>query len=130
MTDKSHVTMEQKLCAVCTKRYDSGAILLDKRLRPVFERHTVTGWGLCEECTQMTKDRVALVEIDPFKSGPSSGKGMIDINEVYRTGNIAWMRTEVYEEMFNTKADGPVAFVDINVFQKIQMLAMPPGGHA
>ncbi|MBA0457816.1 hypothetical protein D7Y57_17025 [Stenotrophomonas maltophilia] len=33
MSDKSHVSLEQHVCLVCGARFDTGAILLDKRLR-------------------------------------------------------------------------------------------------
>ncbi|WP_430522156.1 hypothetical protein [Pseudomonas aeruginosa] len=47
MNDKSHVSLEQHVCLVCGTAFDTGAILLDKRLRASMERHTATGWGLC-----------------------------------------------------------------------------------
>ena len=49
MNDKSHVSLEQHVCLVCGTAFDTGAILLDKRLRASMERHTATGWGLCPE---------------------------------------------------------------------------------
>jgi len=45
-TMKSHVGMEQKVCPVCGQAFDTGVILLDKRLRNSLERKTVTGWDL------------------------------------------------------------------------------------
>ena len=33
MNDKSHVSLEQHVCLVCGTAFDTGAILLDKRLR-------------------------------------------------------------------------------------------------
>src|SRR3546814_5168048 len=49
MNDKSHVSLEQHVCLVCGVAFDTGAILLDKRLRASLERHTATGWGLRSE---------------------------------------------------------------------------------
>ncbi len=49
MNDKSHVSLEQHVCLVCGKAFDTGAVLLDKRLRASMEHHTKTGWGLCPE---------------------------------------------------------------------------------
>ncbi len=45
MHDKSHVSLEQHVCLVCGTAFDTGAVLLDKRLRASMERHTATGWG-------------------------------------------------------------------------------------
>ena len=49
MNDKSHVSLERHVCLVCGVAYDTGSILLDKRLRQSLERYTTTGWGLCAE---------------------------------------------------------------------------------
>lgn len=47
MSEKSYVSMEQNVCAVCGKTFDTGSILLDRRMQDSMERHTVTDWGLC-----------------------------------------------------------------------------------
>ena len=49
MNDKSHVSLEQRVCMVCGTTFDTGCILLDKRLRASMEQHTTTGWGQCTE---------------------------------------------------------------------------------
>lgn len=36
---KSHCSIERKVCPICTKEFDSGAILLDRRLRDSMDRH-------------------------------------------------------------------------------------------
>ena len=46
MNDKSHVSLEQHVCLVCGTAFDTGAILLDKRLRASMECHTATA-GVC-----------------------------------------------------------------------------------
>ena len=69
MNDKSHVSLEQHVCLVCGTAFDTGAILLDKRLRASMERHTATGWGLCPEHQKLADDGfVALIECDPQRS--------------------------------------------------------------
>src|SRR3546814_20782436 len=75
MNDKSHVSLEQHACLVCGARFDTGAILLDKRLRASMERHTATGWGLCPEHQKLSDAGfVALVECDTQRSGSPSGR--------------------------------------------------------
>lgn len=49
MNDKSHVSLERRVCLVCGTHFDTGSLLLDKRLRQSLERYTTTGWGLCAE---------------------------------------------------------------------------------
>lgn len=74
MSDKSHVSLEQHVCLVCDTAFDTGAILLEKRLRQSMERYTATGWGLCPEHQKLSDDGfVALVECDPQRSGSQAG---------------------------------------------------------
>ena len=78
MNDKSHVSLEQHVCLVCGKAFDTGTILLDKRLRASMEHHTKTGWGLCPEHQKLADDGfVALVEWyptgEPILTGESTG---------------------------------------------------------
>ena len=62
---KSYVSMEQHQCPVCFDVFETGAILMDKRLKESMEQFTVTGQSLCPTCTER-KDQgyVALVEAD------------------------------------------------------------------
>ncbi|MBL5864351.1 translesion error-prone DNA polymerase V subunit UmuC [Serratia fonticola] len=70
--------MEQHVCLVCGVPFDTGSLLLDKRLRASLERHTVTDWGLCpEHQKRFSEGFIALVECDPERSG------IIDVNSMY-----------------------------------------------
>lgn len=118
---KSHVTLEQHICPVCCKQEDSGAILLDRRLRPRFERTTLTGWGLCKEHQELCdKGYVALVVIDEKKSTDRSPNG------VWRTGDCAHVKVEVAEKMFTSpirREDGSVhevVWISPEVFDMLQ----------
>ncbi len=56
MNDKSHVSLERRVCLVCGTHFDTGSVLLDKRLRASMERYTTTGWGLCAEHQKLFDD--------------------------------------------------------------------------
>ncbi|WP_161961946.1 hypothetical protein [Xanthomonas campestris] len=49
MNEKSHVSMEQRVCPVCGSPHDTGSILLDKRMRARINEKTIVGRGLCPE---------------------------------------------------------------------------------
>ena len=67
--NKSYVTMEQHICIICGKEFDTGALLLDKRLRKQFDQHTTTGIGMCPEHKKLHEEGyIALVGIDVSKS--------------------------------------------------------------
>src|SRR3546814_15507025 len=87
------------LCS--SELFDTGAILLDKRLRASMERHTKTGWGLCPEHQKLSDDGfVALVECDPQRSGSQAG-GRMKPEQAYRTGRLAHLRRTVFAPVFN-----------------------------
>lgn len=120
MGDKSHVGMETRLCLVCGVEYETGAILLDKRLGKSLERKNCTGWGMCEE-HQKLKDEgyVALVSIDQAKSGKP-----LDPNTAYRTGAVAHLKAEVFEKMFGDKPpSGGIAFCGDELIKKLESMA-------
>jgi len=119
---KSFVTMEQHICMVCGQPYDTGALLLDRRLSNRFEQKTVTGSGICPEHETMHNDGfLALVEADPSKS-TIGWDGKIAPEKAYRTGTIAHIRRTVARQIFNAPIpdDLPMVFVDPDVIAKLQ----------
>lgn len=126
MNDKSHVSLERRVCLVCGAAYDTGSILLDRRLRASLEHHTTTGWGLCAEHERLfAEGYVALVECDPGRSG--SPKDRLKPEEAYRTGRLAHLKRDKFAAMFNVPvaADQPCVFVEPGVIERLQAMAQP-----
>ena len=126
MNDKSHVSMEQHVCLVCGVVFDTGAILLDKRLRASMERHTTTGWGLCAEHQKLADDGfVALVECDPQRSG--SPVGSLKPEQAYRTGRLAHLKRHVFATVFNVPIgpNQPCVFVEPGVIEQLEAMVLP-----
>lgn len=126
MHDKSHVSLEQHVCLVCGKPFDTNTILLDKRLRASMGRHTATGWGLCPEHQKLSDDGfVALVECDPQRSG--SPAGHLKPEQAYRTGRLAHLRRAVFVQVFNMPIDDRQAcvFVEPGVIDQLQSMVVP-----
>lgn len=118
---KSHVGMEQKVCPVCGQAFDTGTILLDKRLRNTLERKTVTGWDLCPEHAKLwERGYIALVECDPEKSKFTGGT--IKPEDAYRTGRIAHIRKAAAKRIFNVEMTSPVAFVEPGVVDALEKM--------
>ncbi len=118
---KSHVGIEQKVCLVCGQAFDTGAILLDKRLRNTLERKTVTGWDLCPEHAKLWEGGyIALVECDPQKSKFTGGT--IKPEDAYRTGRIAHIRKSASDRIFDVKMKSPVAFVEPGVVDALEKM--------
>lgn len=125
-SDKSYVSMEQHVCLVCGVPFDTGSLLLDKRLRASLERHTVTDWGLCpEHQKRFSEGFIALVECDPERSGISSGNTRLKPENAYRTGRIAHVKRHVFDSVFNTPvpADQAVIFTEPGVIDNLQLMA-------
>ncbi|MDR0780433.1 MAG: ATPase [Pseudomonadales bacterium] len=126
MNDKSHVSLEQHVCLVCGAAFDTGAILLDKRLRASMKHHTTTGWGLCPEHQKLFDDGfVALIECDPQRSG-AHGERMKP-EQAHRTGRLAHLRRTVFAKMFNVPIEDklPCVFVEPGVIEKLQTMTAP-----
>jgi hypothetical protein len=121
----SHVTLEQHVCLVCGKAWDTGVVLMDPKLRPVFESdHTPMGFGLCHEHEQKFKDGyVALVCIDPSKSTPTGKPGDAPVlrpENAWRTGEVMHVKRTVWDRLFTTAApDGPVCYIDKRGFEAV-----------
>jgi hypothetical protein len=112
MDDTSFVSLEQRICLVCGTPFDTGNLLLDKRLRASLKHHTTTGWGLCPEHQKLFDDGfVALVECDPQRSG-SPTDGRLRPEQAYRTGRVAHLRRTVFTQVFNV----PIATEQASVF--------------
>ena len=128
MNDKSQVSMERRVCLVCGTAYDTGSILLDKRLRASMERYTTTGWDLCAEHQKLSDDGfVALVECDPERSGSPAGGGCVKPEQAYRTGRLAHLKRKVFTELFNVPitAEQPCVFVEPGVIEQLQAMVSP-----
>lgn len=122
MSDKSYVTMEQHQCIVCGHLFDTGALLLDKRLKKTFERHTVTGNGLCPEHQKLFDDGyIAFVEISN-----ETKSSTLQPEEACRTGRIAHVRRAVAADMFNVPiGNEPLAFVEKDVIDFLEKIQHP-----
>ncbi|MCE7949615.1 MAG: ATPase [Xanthomonadales bacterium PRO7] len=125
---KSHVSLEQNVCVICGTTFDTGSILLDKRLRASMERHTTTGWGLCPEHQKLSDDGfVALVECDPQRSGSTSNAARMRPEHAYRTGRLAHLKRDVCTKVFNVAiaADQSCVFVEPGVIERLQKMVQP-----
>lgn len=122
MSDKSYVSLEQKVCPITGKTFDTNSILMDTRLKDSFDKYTVTGWEICPEVQQqLDKGFVALVEIDEEKSSKRAN-GRYKPEDVYRTGNICYLKTEAFKNIFNVELNTPFVFVDENVISKLNSM--------
>ncbi|MDZ4348973.1 MAG: ATPase [Xanthomonadaceae bacterium] len=125
MNEKSHVSLEQHVCLICGVAFDTGNILLDKRLRASMERHTATDWGLCPEHQKLSDDGfVALVECDPQRSDSPAGGGRLKPEQAYRTGRLAHLKREVFAKVFNVPIvdKQPCVFVEPGVIEQLQSM--------
>jgi hypothetical protein len=104
MTTKSHVSLEQHICPVCGVAHDTGAILLDKRLKPSMHMHTATGYSLCADHKAKAEEGyIALVEIDP-KLSVFKNDSNVEIDGMHRTGRYAHIHRKAWDAVFNIPA--------------------------
>jgi hypothetical protein len=125
MNEKSHVSMERHLCLVCGTEYDTGTILLDRRLRASLKRYTTTGWGLCPEHQRLFDDGfVALVECDPGKSGIPSSADRLKPDQACRTGRVLHLKRDAFGRVFSVPIEPnlPSVFVEPGVIEKLEAM--------
>lgn len=115
MSEKSYVSLEQRVCLVCGATYETNSLLLDRRLKNSLEHHTVTGYGLCPEHEKMNDDGyLALIEC-----ANDSKRERLEAHEANRTGRVAHIRREVAKRLFNVPVedieDNPVMYVQAGI---------------
>lgn len=92
MSEKSYVSVGQKMCLITGKPYENGEILLDTRLKASLDRHTLTGWGICPEAKEkLDSGFIAFIGMDPSKSTLDS-KGLTSLEGVWRTGAVLYIK--------------------------------------
>ena len=128
MTDKSYVTLETANCPVCGKNFETGALLMDRRLRKTFDHTTCTHWEMCPEHKKLADDGyIALVACDHAKSKAGPG-GRMKPEDAYRTGQIAHIKKAAFDDIFSVPApDGMIAFCDDELIEKLKGM-MPQEG--
>ena len=123
-TDKSYVTLETNQCVVCGIEFDTGSLLLDKRLKDRFDKHTCTGMGMCPEHQQLYDDGyIALVAIDEAASVTSANRSTIKPEDAFRTGMVAHIKKEAWANIFNIPVpDKGIAFVSEEVIEMLKTM--------
>jgi len=154
---KSYVTLEQHICVVCAQPFDSGTLLLDQRLRPKFDMHTVTSayyesdgsfadpqpksrpdadrrglelkvnMGMCPEHKKL-KDEGYIALVGCDESKTPINGNMSDPRDAHRTGEVAHVRSSIWANLFN--GDAPpkgVAFVGTDLMKMLASI-QPAGG--
>lgn len=112
--------MENKICAICGKQYATGGVLLHNRLSKILDKETVTGYGFCETCQDYTdKGYIVLVEVD---NAPVDGKMHLKVSEATRTGNIAFLKKDVCDKVFNIEIKTPFVYIDKLVFTQLSSI--------
>lgn len=114
---KSHVTVEQKVCPICRETFDSGAILLDRRMRETFEHYTTTGFDQCKKCIAMNEDGyIALVGVSNSPSGDTLKPEDADYSKEY-----LWLKRFVAEQIFDWETGNhPFVFIEPEAITKVK----------
>lgn len=123
MPNKSHVSLAQKVCIVCLETYDTGEVLLHRRLAKVLNPTTTTGYGICPIHQQLHDEGyVALIGGTPTMS-TDAGKP-VNNEDVIRSGHIAHIKRDVAVELGFPEEliKMPAIFVDQAVIQWLEQL--------
>ena len=118
--DKSHVTMEQKSCPICREVKDTGAILIDRRMRETFERQTNTGIGICPDCQKYIDDGyIAFLAVDTACSAIVNDK--LKPEDAHYLPEYIWLKRDVAKQMLKVDVDKyPFIYVEPEVIPKVK----------
>lgn len=120
--DKGIASIEQQLCPVCCKPFDTDNMLFqNKDIRnPKLKSRTVTGWSQtpCKDCFAEFKGRIILIGADESKSELNE-HGCISPEKAHRTGEVIGLRTDDFKNIFNVEP-APVNFVSQEVIEKLK----------
>ena len=106
--NKSYVTMEQHQCPVCGIVFDTGALLMDKRLLDRFDNKTITGNSLCSECqSKVDEGFTILIVVRDGESGDNP----------YRTGEMLYWKSANP----NNKPDTPIMYIEESAANELKV---------
>ena len=124
------VALTHLACPICLCNSES-TIALNTKLNKksadnVRELHgkTVALGKVCDDCQKMLDDGfIALVEVDETKSNISKGTTeTLKQENAYRTGNMAWLKQYVANQIFNTELKTNMVFVQQGVIDAINAM--------
>ena len=116
--------MEQHICMVTGKPFDTGALLMDKRMRDKFDMYTPTGWGFSPEVQEkLDDDYVALVCVDFEKSIKTGDRIMPE--DAHRTGQIAYLRRHILKDIVPDLEVKNMTFVDAEFIEYLESIQHP-----
>ena len=117
---KSYVTLEQAICPICTETKDTGALLLDRRMRDTFEMHTTTGVDICKDCREKIDDGyIALVGADEKQSVINDNK--IKVEDAHRLAEYLWIKRHVAVQIFDTDfTEHDFVYIDQEAIDKVK----------
>jgi len=118
--DKSYVTMEKKVCAICLQEYDTNVLLLDRRLRKTFDRYTTTGYGICpDHQKKLNEGYVALLGV--IEEPIVNEQGKVKIESAQRSGEYALIKKEACAKIFAQDVDiKDMCFVHQELINKLR----------
>lgn len=114
---KSHVGMETKVCQVCGIEYQTGAILLDTKLKDSLSRYTVTGYGICQEHSDTNYIHLVVVK---NKEGDEGDK-FLSPSKANRVGPILSIKRDVIGKLIPSLEGSklPLVFITEDTYKRI-----------
>lgn len=119
MSEKSYVGMAYKVCPITNEEWETGELLLDRRMKDSLEKKTIVGYGFCPEVQEkLDQGYVALVEIDPDKSGDATIlRQTMKMEDAYKTGRVAYLRKQIAKDMLGITTK--MSYIDPKMFEHL-----------
>ena len=131
--DKFAVSLVNLACPICLGTSEAEIVLNTKLTKKaadeVKDLHNKTvGLGKpCADCKQQLDNGfIALVEVDSSKSGLTDEDTVSTLSQenAYRTGNMAWLKRDVANQLFKAEIKTDLAFVQQGVIDSIKAMVV------
>jgi hypothetical protein len=122
---KQNVALEQKMCVVTGKLYNTNAIIINQRpvKDPSNKMYLTTGWGICPEEQAYIDDGYCIfVTCDETKLHVNK-KQRANPEDIYRTGVVIRIKKKVASEIFNINIEN-VNFIDEETAKFLESLTI------
>ena len=102
------VAMERAVCPVCGVIHEDGGVLLDKRLKTIEDKDTITHLTLCPEHQKLYDDGyIAMLVV----SNEETEGTKLSVHNAKPTGTLIHIKKHIAEEFFDIKISVPMIYI-------------------
>ena len=129
---KSYVSLERQICIVCGKSFNTGGLLIDKRLKASMKKYTNTGMGMCPHDEQRKKDGyIGLIGCFNSVGKDGSKEERLTSSKAKRSGRVVHLKILAFKRIICVPTpENSVCFIEDEGIDKILGLVKQEGSQS